>query len=65
MKWWKVILQSVLPMVRMAGEAKKAEDTNDSGKDDLIGVSLVYAADLLQAILSDKPTLPKVPDALK
>jgi hypothetical protein len=62
---WKMWLRMVLPMLRMAGESKKAEDENTTGKDDLIGTSLVYAADLLDAILADKPKLPKVPDALK
>lgn len=62
---WKWIVMSILPMLRMAGMAKRNEDDNNTGKDDLIGVSLIYAADLLEAILSDKQTLPKVPDALK
>ena len=61
---WKVILKSVLPLIRMAGEAKKNEDANTTGKDDLIGVSLVYAADLLDAILADKPP-PRAPQALR
>jgi hypothetical protein len=54
-----------LPLLRQAGESKKAEDENSTGKDDLIGTSLVYAADLLDAILADKPKLPKAPDVLK
>ncbi len=51
-------------MIRMAGESKIAEDSNKSGRDDLIGVSLVYAADLLDAIISDKQNLPKAPKDL-
>lgn len=62
---YKMFLRMLLPMLRMAGEAKKAEDTNTTGKDDLIGTSLVYAADLLDAILTDKPTLPKAPVMLR
>lgn len=62
---WKIFVRMLLPMLRMAGESKKAEDENQTGKDDLIGVSLIYAADLLEALLADKPKLPKVPDALK
>lgn len=62
---WKMFVRMVLPMLRMAGESKKAEDENTTGKDDMIGTSLVYAADLLDAILADKPKMPKVPDALK
>jgi len=61
---WKTILTWVLPMVKAAGEAKKAEDANDTGRDDAIGVSLVYAADLLTAIINNKE-LPKAPDVLK
>ena len=61
---WKTLIMIALPMLRMAGEAKKAEDTNDTGTDDLIGVSLVYAADLLDAILRGK-SVPKAPEALK
>lgn len=62
--WWKVIAKMALPLVRTAGEEKKAEDENNTGKDDAIGVSLVYAADLLEALISDKP-LPKAPTILK
>lgn len=62
---WKMFIRMALPMLRMAGESKKAEDDNTTGRDDLIGVSLVYAADLLDAILADKPKLPKAPDALR
>ena len=62
---WKMFIRMALPMLRMAGESKKAEDDNSTGRDDLIGVSLVYAADLLDAILADKPKLPKAPEALK
>jgi len=64
MNWWKIILRSALPLVRAAGEAKKAEDDNTTGKDDLIGTSLVYAADLLDALIADKLP-PKAPDALR
>jgi len=64
MNWWKIIVRSALPLVRAAGEAKKAEDTNTTGKDDLIGVSLCYAADLLDALIADKAP-PKAPEALR
>lgn len=62
---WKIFIRMALPLLRGAGEAKRAEDTNTNGKDDLVGVSMVYAADLLDAILADKSVLPKVPDVLK
>lgn len=61
---WKTILKLVLPMIEAAGEDKKAEDENDTGKDDAIGVSLVYAAQLLRAILTNKD-LPKAPKELR
>jgi hypothetical protein len=62
---WKFFVRMCLPLLRQAGESKKAEDENTTGKDDMIGTSLVYAADLLDAILADKPKMPKVPEALK
>ena len=61
---WRILVKWALPMLRMAGESKKAEDGNSEGRDDLIGVSLIYAADLLDAILSDKPNIPKAPQIL-
>ncbi len=63
-KFWKVLIKMALPLLHSAGEAKKAEDENTTGKDDAIGVSLIYAADLLDALISDKP-LPKAPDVLR
>ena len=62
--YWKILVRMAVPFIRSAGEAKKAEDSNTTGKDDLIGVSLVYAADLLESLATDKP-LPKAPEALK
>lgn len=64
MNWWKIIVRSATPLIRAAGEAKKAEDANTTGRDDLIGVSLVYAAELLEALVSDK-TPPRAPEALR
>lgn len=61
---WRTLVRMLVPLLRMAGEGKKAEDTNTTGRDDAIGVSLVYAADLLDAIVTDK-TLPKAPTALR
>jgi len=62
---WKLWVRMALPFLRNAGEDFKSKDENTTGRDDLIGVSLVYAADLLDAILADNPTLTKVPSALK
>lgn len=64
MNWWKVLANMAIPALMLAGEAKKAEDTNNTGKDDAIGATLVYIADLLNALINGKP-LPKAPDALK
>ncbi len=61
---WKFFVKMALPFLRQAGMDKKEEDTNNSGKDDIIGGALVYAADLLDAILRGKE-LPKVPTELK
>lgn len=51
--WWKYLLRMALPLVRGAGAEFRNKDSNDTGKDDLIGYSLTYLADLGEAILSD------------
>lgn len=62
---WKFFVQMALPLLRAAGESKKNEDENTTGKDDLIGVSLVYAADLIEAVLKNKTDMPKAPPSLR
>jgi hypothetical protein len=62
--WWKIIVRMAVPLIRAAGEAKKNEDENNTGQDDAIGVSLVYAADLLDALLTGGSNLPKAPAIL-
>lgn len=62
--WWKVLAGMAIPLIRMAGVQKQNEDANTSGKDDLIGTSLVYAADLLDWIVNNKKQ-PAVPEALR
>lgn len=62
--YWKILVRMALPLLRSAGEEKKMEDTNTTGRDDALGTSLVYAADLLDALISNKD-LPKAPDVLK
>lgn len=64
MKWWKILLNMAIPAVMGAGEAKKAEDANDTGKDDAIGETLVYIGKLANALVNGTP-IPKAPDALK
>lgn len=61
---WKVLLNMLLPMLESIGQAKIAEDANSTGKDDLIGESLVFAAKLLRAIVEGKD-LPKAPNGLR
>lgn len=61
---WKTFVLMIVPMLRSAGEAKKAEDSNSTGKDDLIGASLIYAADLLEAVVLNK-LIPKAPKELQ
>jgi hypothetical protein len=63
MQWWKILANMAIPAIRGAGEAKKAEDVNTTGKDDIIGTGLVFAADLLNAFVNHVP-IPKVPDSL-
>ncbi len=62
--FWKVLAKMAAPLLYAAGEAKKAEDENTTGKDDAAGASLIYAADLLDALVDDK-TLPKAPEVLR
>lgn len=61
---WKTILRWAMPMLRAAGEDKKAEDENSTGKDDAQGIAMVFAADLIEAIVTNKP-LPKAPKELR
>lgn len=50
--WWKVLLKMALPLLRGAGEDYREQDENDTGKDDLIGYTLIYIADLGTAVLT-------------
>lgn len=61
---WKLILIMALPMLEAAGHAKVNEDADDTGKDDAIGESMLYAAKLVKA-LALGTELPKVPASLK
>lgn len=54
----------ILPMLEAAGQAKIAEDENDTGKDDAIGQSMLYVVKLVKAIVLNNP-LPKAPDVLR
>ncbi len=61
---WKMFANMAVPFIRAAGLAKEAEDADSVGQDDLIGMSLVYVADLLTALINGNTTLPKPPPAL-
>lgn len=62
-KWWRILANMAIPAVRGAGEAKKAEDANTTGKDDIIGICLVFCSELLDALVNGKP-IPPVPEAI-
>lgn len=53
-----------LPFIRIAGEEYRDQDTNETGRDDLIGSTLIYVAALLEAVLTDGQ-LPKAPAGLR
>lgn len=61
---WQMFAGMAVPFIRAAGLAKENEDSNNTGQDDLIGMSLVYVADLLQALIDGKAALPKPPASL-
>lgn len=61
---WKMLLNMLLPMLEAIGQGKINEDANSTGKDDMIGESLVFACKLLKAIAEGKE-LPKAPAALR
>lgn len=63
---WKFFAAMAAGMMRSAGFAKEAEDDNETGTDDIIGQGLVYAASLVEWLVSGaKGSAPKVPDSLK
>lgn len=63
---WRFFAMMAAGMLRSAGFAKIAEDSNDTGKDDMIGQGLVYAANLIEWLLSGATgTKPTIPSALK
>lgn len=61
---WKMFVKMAIPMIENAGQSYVDQDENNSGKDDMIGQSLIYVAHLLTAIVSDK-SLPKAPSILQ
>ena len=62
--FWKILIASLLPTLRIIGEMKKNEDANNTGRDDAEGAAFTFAADLLEALATGKQ-LPKAPDVLK
>lgn len=61
---WKMLLQMVLPMLEAVGQAKIDEDANNTGKDDIIGQSILYAIKIFKAVLDGKD-VPKAPAILR
>ncbi len=61
---WKILVTLGTAYLRAAGEAKKAEDTNTTGKDDATGVIMVFAADVTDALVLGRK-LPKIPAEYK
>ncbi len=64
MKWWQILLMGILPTVRMSAELFKNQDENTTGRDDLIGVSLAYGADLLEWAVSPRTPQPPAPPSV-
>lgn len=64
--WWKILIVGSLPALRVAAESFRNADENDTGKDDLIGVTLDYACDLLEWIIAPRTIAPpEAPNVLK
>ena len=60
---WKFFAMMAAGMMRSAGFAKQAEDENNTGKDDIIGQGLVYAANFIEWLINGAVgTRPAVPD---
>lgn len=53
-----------LPYIQIAAEMFKNKDENTTGQDDMIGMSLEYAAKIIEAAINGTP-VPKPPTALK
>ena len=60
MSYWKILLMMGVAQLRQAGVSKKAEDDNNTGKDDAIGAIMVFAADIVEALVLNK-VLPQIP----
>jgi hypothetical protein len=61
---WKFFVRMAIPFLRSAGDSFREQDANDTGRDDMIGISLDYAADLIEAVINHQP-LPKAPGQLQ
>jgi hypothetical protein len=55
---WQTILAMIMPMLEAFGYKKIAEDENDTGKDDIIGQSILFGVKIFRAVLkNDTSTL--------
>lgn len=61
---WKFFVRAALPFVEMAAHQFRDKDANDTGQDDMIGIALQFAADILRAAI-DGTEMPKVPARLR
>lgn len=61
---WKFFIQMAIAPIHYAAQSFKNQDANDTGKDDLIGLTLDYVADVLTAIVNNQD-LPKAPAGIR
>ena len=62
---WQFFAVMAAGMLESAGMAKKMEDADNVGSDDLLGDGLVYAAQFIRWLLSRRTTpAPKVPSSI-
>lgn len=61
---WKFFVRMAIGPIASAGSYFVNKDSNEVGQDDLIGKTLLYVADILNALVIDKPA-PKAPEFLR
>ncbi len=61
---WKFFVQMAIAPIHYAAQTFRNQDANDTGKDDIIGITLDYVADVLSAVVTDRP-IPPAPAAIR
>ncbi len=61
---WKFFVQMAIGPIHYAATVFRNQDTNDTGQDDLIALTLDYVANVLAAIVTDQP-IPKAPAGIR